>query len=209
MPFSVTFMQRSQITRILSQDLEGPVFNDEILIENPVQYYVTGKLYPCGDDVQTPDISQTASINMRNPSAMGITFTLKSGIDEVLVKINYALYRRYNREDILKTGLDIERYQDKLNDDINFWVRNAYTEEIRTPINKNYQKELAGGALFESYTHKKCQNGDCIITMVLVNNNCSVKDYERNAENTIFQPKIRVESPKEEKKDFFFSYPRS
>mgnify|MGYP007017361002 CR=1 FL=1 len=43
---------RKEIIDIVKKDLIGPVYEDEILVERPTQYYVMGKLYPRAKDEQ-------------------------------------------------------------------------------------------------------------------------------------------------------------
>ena len=43
---------RKEIIDIVKKDLIGPVYEDEILVERPSQYYVMGKLYPRAKDEQ-------------------------------------------------------------------------------------------------------------------------------------------------------------
>ena len=90
---------RKVVSRILEQDFIGPVSKDEFLAELPVQYYIMGKLYPQKDTVEALDLARNplleneietydASIslsNQNNPSSMGFTVTLKTGVDTICV----------------------------------------------------------------------------------------------------------------------------
>ena len=87
--YSKFYEARSIITKILKDDLIGPVSGNEILTELPTQYYIMGKLYPQGTEgeiidlvrkpllenaIETYDASISLS-NQKNPSSMGITCT--------------------------------------------------------------------------------------------------------------------------------------
>ena len=87
--FTAYYKARKEIENILRDDLEGPVFDDELLDELPTQYYVMGKLYPQKDDSVIESNTQSdytlfdeasSLLSMSSewqPSAMGMTFILK------------------------------------------------------------------------------------------------------------------------------------
>ena len=53
--YSKFYEARSIITKILKDDLIGPVSGNEILTELPTQYYIMGKLYPQGTEGEIID----------------------------------------------------------------------------------------------------------------------------------------------------------
>ncbi|HAA26335.1 MAG TPA: hypothetical protein DCE11_09535, partial [Ruminiclostridium sp.] len=91
------YTARKVIAEILEKDFIGPVANDEVLTEFPLQYYIMGKLYPQDDDSEALDLARNpllenaaetydASIslsNQKNPSSMGITCTIKPDVNEI------------------------------------------------------------------------------------------------------------------------------
>ena len=105
---------RKEIIDIVKKDLIGPVYEDEILVERPTQYYVMGKLYPRAKDEQDNESdtdedvttnsgmdqntdsydSALASTNVIDPSTMGVTFTVKPGVKQIKVSVSYAQYHR-------------------------------------------------------------------------------------------------------------------
>ncbi len=44
--FDEYYRAREEIRNIVKMDLIGPVFENEVLVEAPTQYYIMGKLYP-------------------------------------------------------------------------------------------------------------------------------------------------------------------
>ena len=102
--YSKFYEARSIITKILKDDLIGPVSGNEILTELPTQYYIMGKLYPQGTEgaiidlvrnpllenaIETYDASISLS-NQKNPSSMGITCTLKEGVKDIIICSSYS-----------------------------------------------------------------------------------------------------------------------
>ena len=92
--------QQDIIEEFMVKDLIGPVAEDEVLDESPLNYYLMGKLYPQADiesDAITKeegDINRNAILeneldgydtsislsNVRNPSSMGITCAINSEV---------------------------------------------------------------------------------------------------------------------------------
>ena len=120
--YSEFYRARNIINQILEKDLLGPVYEDEVLAEIPVSYYVMGKLYPPKDQTEAEDMARNpfletgtesydASIsltNQLNPSSMGITCTLIPGTKEILVSGDYSFYfpvpAAEADKDIIETG---------------------------------------------------------------------------------------------------------
>ena len=61
--FNEYYEARNIITEIMKKDLLGPVKEDEV-IEDPVKYYIAGKLYPIKTD--SKDFSETFGIEQSN-----------------------------------------------------------------------------------------------------------------------------------------------
>ena len=113
------YKAREEILDIVKKDIIGPVDTEEILVENPTQYYISGKLYPLTEGKENDDLEDVttnnaaemntdiydvtlASSNLRTPGSMGITFTLKAGIKNFNVNLNYATYKRNMRRTLTK-----------------------------------------------------------------------------------------------------------
>lgn len=108
------------ILDILQKDFIGPVEEGEVLSEFPIQYYIMGKIYPLDSDgeqilntsantfVESEDNDPSLSLsNMRNPSSMGITFTLKPEVSKYFIKASYALYDNIPFQQAADTGIDL------------------------------------------------------------------------------------------------------
>src|SRR5574344_980005 len=99
--FNEFYDARDKITEILEKDFIGPVTEDECLSELPLQYYLMGKLYPQETTEEELDVSEDlclesametydASVslsNQTNPSSVGLTCTLKSGVKEIHILV--------------------------------------------------------------------------------------------------------------------------
>ena len=102
--YSKFYEARKIITGILHDDLIGPVKPEEVLPELPTQYYIMGKLYPQSENGEIVDLARNpflenavetydASIslsNQKNPSSLGITCTLKTGVTAIVLSGSYA-----------------------------------------------------------------------------------------------------------------------
>lgn len=206
--FQKYYDARNEIIEIVQKDLVGPVLEDEILIEAPTQYYTMGKLYPNNNDIDLLDISRTASIetavdtydaslastNMRNPSSMGITCTLKPDVTNVKINIEFAMYEPLDIIDIKKSGLNIDRWSGDYNDETTFWVRRSYSDCVGVNIIEFKEKEIIDGIYIKCYIHKICKGGERIFTAVLINNRKAKNNYITDNANMIFQPHLRIAS---------------
>lgn len=213
---------RTALTDIISKDLLGPVTDNEILIEMPTQYYVMGKLYPVDDDAanagmsiedininagveQNTDTYDTAlaTSNMRNPSTMGITFTLKSGVENFLLDVEYALYESYSKEEILNTEYDIKKYEEEMTDKSIFWVRIGRKKQLSFSANSNEIKEIENQVFIKTYIHRTFDTGETVITVVFTNERrIGGFDMVEMNRNTVFQPLMKITSDSNEGKVF-------
>lgn len=217
------YKAREDIVNIIKMDLVGPVQENEVLIENPTQYYVMGKLYPrmenetederdADEDVttnsgmdQNTDYYDTAlaSTNISVPSTMGVTFTLKPRVKKYFVRVEYAQYASYSKEDIEKTAYDIKRYAKDIKDDTEFWVRVGGKKEFTFEVGKDEEFLVIDKTYVSSYTHKVFETGETVITIVLTNKyKTTTFDYEEKNRHTVFQAGIYVGSDEMEGKVF-------
>ena len=136
--YSKFYEAREVVSHILEQDFIGPVTKDECLAELPVQYYIMGKLYPQKYTVEALDLARNplleneietydASIslsNQNNPSSMGITITLKAGVDTICISGSYAFYEPIPFEDAGDRGVDISKWEHLEKSPKEIWRRN-------------------------------------------------------------------------------------
>ncbi|MDE7089526.1 MAG: hypothetical protein K2O54_05355, partial [Prevotella sp.] len=176
------YKAREEIIDIVSCDLIGPVTRDEVLIEMPTQYYVMGKLYPRErefkedtiEDITTNAVAESntdsydcalASTNIRNPSTMGITFTIKPGVKTYDVKFSYARYSNYALEEIQQTAYSIEKYKADIDDKTIFWVRTGKVKVFSFKTGQDEEFDVDDETVIRSYTHKVFNTGEYIITI--------------------------------------------
>ena len=208
--FSEFYKARDIITEILEKDLIGPVYEDEVLSEIPVSYYVMGKLYPPKNETEAEDMARNpfletgtesydASIsltNQLNPSSMGITCTLIPGTREILVSGEYSFYSPMPTAEADSDILDRAGRQGNQQDGGLLWIREKteFSEHILFDA-KNPQKVSVGhGMEIHIYTHAVYSSGERVITVVLVNKNNSSPDLTATSLNTAFQPRVRISS---------------
>lgn len=211
--YSKYYEAREKIVRIVSEDLLGPVTNDEVLNETPTSYYIMGKLYPKTDKENEPDDNTTsadldvidadsslASANMKDPRAMGITYTVKKDVNEVSIIINYAFYKPFSIKEANDNHINISRYNslieaasDKEKERMVFWERQAFQRNVIIPTDKNSITEIESGVYLKSFFHFLSETGERIITSVLTNERY-ISDGDRNkvAANTVMQPEIII-----------------
>lgn len=217
------YRARDIVTDILEKDLVGPVLEEECLAELPTQYYIMGKLYPQNDSEEALDLARNpyleneiesydASIslsNQRNPASMGITCTLKPGIQSIHISGSYAFYEPVPFEDAVGQGIEAERWDTSENKPKEFWKRKRVDyseivsfggEKVLPPV------ELSGGLQLQVYTHKLFADGKRVVTVALVNINQSARNLESTARACAFQPVIRIQG--EEERGIFTSVSR-
>ena len=218
--FDEFYSARRVITDIMAKDLIGPLEEEEIIAEPPANYYVMGKLYPPKADSLNIDESRNASIgsetdtydaslasaNMRKPSSMGITCTLKPGVKEVRVDVSFAVYRPQNADEIkeehpeLIESLDEAAAKKKV-----FWkrqpVEKIYIEEVSDFTEQ--PADFLSDVTLRGYFHKAYRSEEKIFTVVLVNKTDCEKDLVDINANTLFQAHIRISA--ENQKDCIFT----
>lgn len=206
--YSIFYDARKVVSRILKQDFIGPVTKDECLSELPVQYYIMGKLYPQMDTVEALDLARNplleneietydASIslsNQNNPSSMGITVTLKAGVNEICVSGSYAFYEPVSFEGAKDCGIDISKWEHLEKKPKELWRRNeySYSERIAFSGERVEYIDLPNGLQLQVYTHSIMKSGERAITIALVNENQSENDMGATSRSCAFQPAIRI-----------------
>lgn len=208
--YSEFYRARNIINEILEKDLIGPVYDDEVLVEIPVSYYVMGKLYPPRDQTEAEDMARNpfletgtesydASIsltNQLNPSSMGITCTLVPDTMEILVSGEYSFYSPIPSAQADQDILERAGRQGNLKDRDLLWVRKKLSFSEHIVFDEENPKKIPAehGMEVHVYTHAVYPKGERVITVVLVNNNNSAPDLTDTSLNTAFQPCVRISS---------------
>ena len=211
--FNDYYKAREEIVDIVSKDLLGPVYEEEVLNEPPTSYYIMGKLYPktdkdleiddattCTDLEDMDEDNSLASANMRNPRAMGITYTVKETISTVHVNLKYAFYKPYSLNEAKDNGISLNRYSELIDQtdekdkaSMSFWVRSSLDQEYDIPTDHNSAYEIIPGIYLKTFLHRGSGSEEKVLTTVLTNERY-ISDGNRNkiAANTVFQPEITV-----------------
>lgn len=212
------YKARNIVKGIIKKDLFGPVMDDEILIELPMQYYAMGKLYPKSQEQDILDMSRgtgaeselesydasLASTNMRDPSSMGITCTLKPSVKKINIEVDFAMYESMNKTEVDEQGKNVDRWKADINDETIFWSRKSFSYEHEMEINGVQEIELLPQIFIRGYVHKICKDGEKIFTLVLINGRETGNDRNTICSNMIFQPHMKMMGG-ESKKNIFTS----
>ncbi len=206
---------REIVTGILRADLLGPVSEDEVLSELPTQYYIMGKLYPQSEmgevvdlawnpllenEMEAYDISISLS-NQKNPSAMGITCTLKAGVEEIALLGSYAFYTPILFEEAAKYDIDVSKWEGFSKKPKELWKRQEYTfsQTVRLGFGKLVEPILlAEGLQLNIYTHTILDSGERVITVAMINTNRSGIEALEQAQLCAFQTKLKIEGVAQE-----------
>lgn len=209
--YSKFYEAREIISGILEKDFVGPVTKDEYLAEIPVQYYIMGKLYPqkntvkefnleCNslleNEIETYDASISLS-SQNNPSSMGITIILKPDVNTIYISGSYAFYEPIALEEAPNHNIDtsfLERLNKKPKE---IWQRKefSYAEKIVFSEKKVMYVDLPSDLQLQVYVHSISDNGERVVTIVLLNKNKSKNELSSTAETSkfcAFQPVIKV-----------------
>lgn len=210
MDFQKYYEAKNIITEIIRKDLMGPVDENEIICdERPVDYYITGKIYPRDMDIQTQmqspsedcgefDDEEGISLNnSRYPSSFGLSFSLCKAATEFTVIPGAAKY-------YLITG---EEAQEKLNfkegkyrKEARFWQRSKLNlSPIKITIGELSEGKPIKVFIFDNLLiyillHKIYSDGSKTISVTMINEEKSDNDYLEDCLKTIFQPEICITS---------------
>ncbi len=208
--FSEFYRARNILNEVLQKDLIGPVYEDEVLTELPVSYYIMGKLYPQKNQAESEDLARNPFLetgtesydaaisltNQLNPSSMGITCTLMSGVKGINISGSYSFYSPVPAEKADHDLISRAERQGTIREDKHLWFRKttdfslpvAFDEENPKKINLEQNMEL------HVYTHAIYPGGERVITVVLLNSNASDSDMISTSMCTAFQPCVRITS---------------
>lgn len=206
--FDQFYEAREIVTDVLQKDMIGPVKENEVLSESPLQYYIMGKLYPKGDTSQMLDTSRNpflenetetydASVSLSNqqkPASMAVTCTLSSGVSRIRVYGSYALYQPVSYEEGKKEDPELVRQESGKKEEV-YWIRREFLyDQILSVIDKGTLTVSVGNSIdLQVFTNYVFDNGERVITVVLRNRNDYIeKDYVHNNSVTAFQPEICI-----------------
>src|SRR5574344_1165429 len=223
--FDEYYEARNIITKIMKQDLLGPVKEDEI-IEDPVRYYIAGKLYPIKTDSkdfsETFGVEQSASefkeaesvkddkskttnsssyifensdeislCNTPNPSAMGLSFTINTGVTNFKILVNYATYKEVSEVETEENKAGST--DDKKNKKKTLWKRypHEYILDYNISSTKKHETFISDNLKLTILQHKTYSDETKTMTVSISNTKteCDSKEYSKY---TFFQPKIRI-----------------
>ncbi len=214
--FSEFYAARDTVSEILRKDFIGPVTNDETLTELPLQYYLMGKLYPQEDKTEEQDMARNPFLenatesydtsislsNQKNPSSMGITFTVQPGISQFVVRGSFAIYDAIPYANAVELGLELPDYEDDEKKPKYVWsrVQYDYREEIELSGNKTVKRKLQRGAELKVYINKEFKDSrERVVTVALINNNSAEsEDLVEINTKAILQPVIEISSEKDQ-----------
>lgn len=214
MGYQKYYEARDIVTEILRKDLLGPVEENEIICrDRPLEYYITGKLYPQDSDADVVgavpsedlgDIEDEAGISLangRNPSSCGITFQLGKSVSAIHVS---ARAFRYELIDYDTANKELGFAEGEYESTDAFWKRQPANEYENTiPLGKletgrARTEEMGNGLSLHILLHRVYQDGSRTITVSLVNNNLlSKKSRTRRNDEVLlafFQPEIDIET---------------
>ncbi len=203
------YRARGHVIEILRKDFLGPVTEDEILTELPLDYYILGKLYPqetdstpiggfssedCGD-LEDEDVISLC--NGSNPSSCGITFLINPTVQQFSILVKAARYVNIDRE----MAKNVLKFDDKeYKESARFWRRVPVSKEmLDVDVNELKDKriltrEVAENLVIKIYLHKIYEDNSGTVTVSLVNNNTRKTDIFDQNLAAYFQPSIEVRS---------------
>lgn len=203
------YKARDLITAILEKDLIGPVKEDEVLDELPLQYYAAGMLFPAADgergsgeetsgEVNAPDNEDMEDINevaesisaenMGKASSAGITFAVSKACKSVSITAAYAFYQPEKAENGQQSTV---------------WRRNSHIETHEISVRESAGKcvktrvSLEGGIWLHLVIRPRTEDGNRILTAALVNENKATDNIASDSSLSAFQVSLRVSAPDE------------
>ena len=208
--FADFYEAEQTVATILQKDFIGPVKEDEVLTEFPTQYYIMGKLYPQNnhsedaDAATTPFLDNTAETydssislsNQKNPSSMGVTFTVLSGVSEIRVTGSYAFYDAIPFVTARDSGISLPEFPEDAKKPEYVWQRNPYHFEHQISFSEDAAVQeivLGRGIKLRAYTNRIFSDtGERVVTLVLINENYAESDLSSTNIAAIFQPEICI-----------------
>lgn len=202
MKYDIYYEAREILEDLLRKDLLGPVRDDEVISDTkPVDYYVTGMLFPQGMVINQEDLEKNQleddtedaeqPLNMCYsfyPSSMAISFTVRAGIERLVVETAFAWYEPLEKQGVSR-GKRPE-YE---------WHRRSktVTSEVDTSL-RYHCIVLHEGLELRFYLQKTFRDGAKTFTVAMVNTHQSRRESVTDNANTFFQPVIRVRGGNDE-----------
>lgn len=208
MDYSRYYEARELLEKIISKDLLGPVTENEILCdERPLDYYILGKLYPQGSGYNEQarassedcgDLDEEAGVslsNSGNPSSFGLSFSLNSGVPAFRVLTKAAQYVLIT-EDEARKELGFE--QGKYKATAHYWRRlvpalspvDITVDDLVVGKVKTFP--LADHLSLKVLVHKIYPDGSKTLSVSMVNDWLSDKEYITDAIHAFYQPTINI-----------------
>ncbi|MSS44175.1 hypothetical protein FYJ27_10705 [Anaerosalibacter bizertensis] len=209
MKFDEYYEARDFIENLLRMDLYGPVKEDEIIEENPSQYYSMGILFPQkievdrfekeeietkkksqngreGQDIEM-DIEDGLSLsNLYKPSSVAISTTIKAGVEKIKIKVRYSKY---------KVSEDIEtitKGEEEKNLKKHKWKRTAYEKVVVVDLEDDTKIDIEEGLSLQVYLHSIYDDSSKTITVVLINKYMGEKNLIKDDSNSFFQVGMEI-----------------
>lgn len=198
MDYTEYYRARNEIVKILKEDLLGPVYEDEIIDEPPVSYYLLGKIYPHNIKDITDEVEYTTECdelfeeeetfalgNSTYPSAMGLTFAISK---PTKMFSTYVVVSKYNEiideSDNKKKSIKWKREELQFQHDI--YVQDLY---LKRKLKINLQNKLE----LQVQLYEASSMDDYKITVTLVNRETAGDgSYNELSRYTYFQPVIKI-----------------
>ena len=186
MGYNEYYQARDKITKIIQEDILGPLDENEVIEESPISYYLVGKLYPrkvsiIHEDEEDEDSFVDAEIlslgNGGYPSAMGMTFAISSGTKSFVVDVESAKYVLLDEKKWHRIPI---RYS--LNIDIN---NLCSLRKIQDVVQDDLVLQVS------VYNHSEAKNLNVTVTLMNTKEN-SEGTYHELSMYSYFQPKISV-----------------
>jgi len=188
---------RAMLGDFLRKDLLGPIKENEVIEDTtPSDYYITGRLFPQGMQVNQEELEKShlddeventdPQINMcysHYPSSMGLSFTVRKEAKKLVAHTSFAWYESEEKKDVLNI-----RKKPKYR-----WHRKTKSVAINLEIDRKYQcATLNDGLELRAYLQKKFHDGSKTYTVALVNTHHYKNDIIVDNRNIFFQPEILV-----------------
>ena len=210
MDYTPYYKARNIVTDILSKDLLGPVFPDEVIVgDRPTDYYIMGKVSPKDTTVgeENTSISEEGGAvdeesgislsNSKNPSSFGISFCLSEKAKTVTISCEAAKYVQITKEEALH---EPRIMADQIEKAEHIWKRApidiepTVIEVDSLEPGKSIKCGLSDNIKLSVLLHKIYEDGSKTITCTMINETPHQKDIISTCEATLFQPKISVTS---------------
>jgi len=215
------YAHRRKLVDSLICDLVGPNDEDEIINDYPTEYYISGMLFPRrlpidpSKDNDAPDEDEDSApndppvtlANIRNPSSMGMTFSVDSNITgKITISVKAAKYirvddggeseRNKNQPPEGDSEDETEPAIDSQFESTGRWQRLSFIHgptdvDISKARSESNSISIEGLKLYIRIRPRD-QAGIIPVTIVLLNEYESSNDRNTNEKSSFFQPEINV-----------------